>query len=224
MSFESPLRTEPEGAGVHTGEEVEQAIRTLSPGDFKKLRAAAYAVIRGLGLETAGRDHEDLYSEALARTFGGSRGWRRGVDFSHHLVQAMRSIAWTWREYEDRRGQAGVVASPRPAGHPGAAGEPLDPMDPVSPEPDLGTAFLTTRELARFYRQFRNDRQASMVMLGWHRGYTMKEMAQRYRISLQDLQWAARRIRRFAQKIAQEDASRDGRQGGSDDRGEQHER
>lgn len=217
MSFESP-GGEARQAQAHTGEEVEQAIRALSPGDFKKLRAAAYALVRGFGLETAGRDHEDLYSEALARTLEGSRGWRRGVDFLYHLTQAMRSIAWTWREYEDRRKQAGLVASPlRQAGHPEDEGDAQDPMDPISPEPDLGTALHTTRELARFHRKFRGDRQASVVMIGWERGYSMKETAQRYAISLQDLQWAARRIRRFAQKLSREA----GRPGGSDDRGEQ---
>ena len=218
MSFESPLRADPPGHGVHTAEEVEQAIRALSPGDFKKLRAAAYALVRGFGLESVGRDHEDLYSEALTRTLNGSRGWRRGVDFIYHLAQAMRSIAWTWREYQDRREQAGIVAAPGQAGHPEDEDDSRDPMEPVSPLPDLETAYLTTRELARFHRKFRGDRQASMVMLAWQRGYSMKETAQRYGISPQDLQWAARRIRRFAQKISREA----GRQGGSDDRGEPH--
>ncbi len=81
MSFESPgpnPHPESPGTGVHTGEEVEQAIRALSPGDFKTLRATAYSLVRGFGLETAGRDHEDLCSKALKRTFAGSRGWRRG--------------------------------------------------------------------------------------------------------------------------------------------------
>ncbi len=218
MSFESPSQAAP--AAVHTGEEVEQAIRALTPGDFKKLRAAAYALVRGLGLESAGRDHEDLYSEALARTLDDSRGWRRGVDFRHHLTQAMRSIAWTWHGYADRREKAGFVAAPAEAGHPEDEGEAGagDPMDPPSGTPDIETAYLTTRELAMFHRQFRNDRAASVVMLGWERGCTMKEMAQGYGISTQDLQWAARRIRRFAQKNRQEA----GAQGGQHDRGDSH--
>ena len=131
----------------------------------------------------------------------------------------MRSIAWTWREHEDRRARAGLVASPpREGGHPEDEGEAGagDAMDPASGEPDVETAYLTTRELAAFDRRFRNDRAASVVMLGWERGYTMKEMAQKYGISTQDLQWAARRIRRFAQKSRQ-DA---GGHGGQHDRGD----
>ena len=139
----------------------------------------------------------------MARTLNGSRSWRQGVDFLYHLTQAMRSIAWTWREAEDRRAQAGFVASPPPEQDNDGSEHP---MDPASPLPDIETAYLTSRELARFYRKFRNDRAATVMMIGWRRGYTMKEMAPRYGISTQDLQWAARRIRRFAQKTRQGDA------------------
>jgi DNA-directed RNA polymerase specialized sigma24 family protein len=206
MSFEHPGLAEagtatPSDARAHGSEEVEQAIRALTAGDFKKLRAVAYALVRGLDLETAGRDHEDLYSEALTRTLAGSRAWRSGVDFRHHLAQAMRSIAWTWREYEDRRAQAGLVASPpQQGGHPEDDADAEDPMDPPAPDPDLETAYLTSRELARFRRRFRNDRPADVVMHGWQIGESMKELSRRTGITTQDLQWAARRIRRFAQK------------------------
>ncbi len=210
-------------ARAHSDEDIEDAIRALTPGHFKKLRAAAYALVRGLDLETAGRGHEDLYSEALARTLSGSRSWRQGVDFMYHLIQAMRSIAWTWREFEDRRERAGLVGA-LGAGTPEGGEDEV--MDPVSPEPNIETAYLTSRELARFHRRFSDDRPASIVMHGWAQGESMQEMAQRFGIALQDLQWAARRIRRFSQRAAPEDSwqtiRQAVRQAGSRDRGDTH--
>ncbi len=214
MSLQSPRQALP--VEVHSDDDIEAAIRSLTPGHFKKLQAAAYAMVRGLDLETAGRSHEDLYSEALARTLGGSRSWRQGVDFMFHLLQAMRSIAWTWREFEDRRRRAGFVAAPGQAND--LEDTPDDVMNPASPQPDVETSYLTSRELARFHRRFRDDRPASMVMHGWSNGETMKEIAQRTGIAPQDLQWAARRIRRFAQKVAVED----GQPANRHDRGDTH--
>jgi len=215
MSLESPRQAS--AAEAHTGEEVEQAIRALTPGDFKKLRAAAYALVHGLGLETAGRDHEDLYSEAFSRTLAGARSWRRGVDFRHHLGQTMRSIAWTWHRYEERRESAGWVAAPAPPDDPEGARGVEDPMDPASLAPGVENTLYTAGEIGRFLRKFQHDRTASVVLHRWGLGDSMAEMALSTGIGAQDLQWAARRIRRFAQKSGTDG----GRAGGRHDRGEQ---
>ena len=95
-----PVKRKIGGPPVHSPAAVEKAVAGLSRLDLKRLRAAARAILRSLGLHTKVRDEDDLVSEAVTRTLYGSRSWRKGVDFTRHLAEAMRSIAWTWRERE----------------------------------------------------------------------------------------------------------------------------
>lgn len=186
-------------AAYHSEQEVEQAALALRPPDLKRLHAAARAVLRVFGLETADRDHEDLLSEALTRTLSGSRRWKRGVDFVRHLGETLRSVAWTWRERQEVRTRAGLSRSDESAAP--ADGDVDEHPDVFGrPAPDVEGALLAEERVLLIRRHFAGDRGALAVMDAWADGYKAREVRQLTGLSDREYDAAARRIRRFAQR------------------------
>lgn len=75
-------------ASTRSRDEIEEAIRSLPPAGWVRLRKVARAYCRGGTL-----DPDDLLQEALARAIDGSRSCPTDVDVVRFLAEAMRSIA-----------------------------------------------------------------------------------------------------------------------------------
>ena len=184
---------------VHSPAEAERAAADLSLADLKRLRAVAHAIMRRYGVDIAGRDYDDLVSEALARTLDRTRSWRQGVDFLHHLTQSMRSIAWKWFEREAEKREA---AAARPLEHLELAND--DDVAVVerviAPQPDVERAAVARERLQKIVSAFADDPAAKAVLAGWAIGCKGPEIRQRYGMTEKELRAAVRRIRRFAQQ------------------------
>ncbi|MEE8524082.1 MAG: hypothetical protein V3T72_09130 [Thermoanaerobaculia bacterium] len=187
---------------------VEETITALTPADTERLESAAETWIEVFGLDGVGRDHEDLLSEAIARTLAGVRSWRRGVDFLHHLDQTMRSIASSWRKSIARREAAGgrkVRAAELPRRHrrslfPGAH-RFSDTLEQIpSAEPDAETRLLAAESVERFAGHFAGDPAVSAVLAGWFEGLKGPEVQVRSGMTKKQFVAAVLRIRRFAQR------------------------
>src|ERR1700740_2425901 len=92
-----------ESPGTHHDRiEVLAAFRALSEAEMKRLTGyARYRMVPVRGrLHDA--DAEDLFHEALVKTLEGTRPWRRGVPFVHHLLGCMSSITNNWFEQGER--------------------------------------------------------------------------------------------------------------------------
>jgi DNA-directed RNA polymerase specialized sigma24 family protein len=79
-------------------EEIWNAVRGLTRAQLVRLKRFAQWRIRGLGPKALGRSAEDLLGEAICATASGQRIWNDEVDFSAHLLGAMRSISTNWHE------------------------------------------------------------------------------------------------------------------------------
>ena len=188
---------------IHTEAEVESAVAGLTPADLKRLRAVAGAIFSSHGLDPEERDPDDLVAEAVARTLDRTRGWRKGVDFRHHLIQSMRSVGWTWKERQEDRARIGPTVSLAEL-KPAAAAVALraHATDPES-------AAIARDLVRKIERAFAGDRAARAVLAGWASEHKGPEICRRYRLTEKELRAAVRRIRRFAVRL------RDGDPGGS---------
>lgn len=197
-----PVKRKIGGPPVHTPAAVEKAAAGLSRLDRKRLRAAARAILRGFGLHTVVRDDDDLVSEALYRTLSGSRSWRKGVDFTRHLAEAMRSIAWAWREREMEKAEAetGSVDFWDPMAVVSAEEATAELAVLVAPEPDPEQVAIAKEQVRMLERAFADDRVAREVLAGWAIGYKGPEIRRRCGITERELRAAIRRIRRLAQR------------------------
>lgn len=182
---------------AHTGAEIERATAGLEAADLKRLRAVARVLI-GPNVDSAGRDYDDLVSEAVLRTLQGSRAWCRGVDFLHHLAQAMRSVAFEWRQQGQRRAEAGLVPLPESPSGGDDLGQGLVESAP-SLDPGAEARAITRDRLRAMVEAFEDDRAASVVLEGWAAGRKGPEIRRRHGMSEKELRAAMRRIRRFAQ-------------------------
>lgn len=185
----------------HSAAEVEQATAGLETVDLKRLRLIARVLV-GRNVDSAGRDDDDLVSEAVLRTLQGTRAWRRGVDFMHHLAETMRSVAWEWRQQSHRRAEAGLVPLPG-ARQPEtlSAGDDFTP-DPVesavSPDPGAEALAIARDRLRVMVETFADDPTATAVLEGWADGSKGPEIQQRHGMTEKAFRAAVRRIRRFA--------------------------
>ena len=80
-------------------EEIVAAYEALTRLELLRLELFAKWRVRGLGRFALGRGWDDLLGQAVADTYEGRRRWDKdAVDFTGHLVGAMRSISSHWRE------------------------------------------------------------------------------------------------------------------------------
>ncbi len=76
-----------------TDEEVVAAIRSLTNADGVRLGKIARFRARGLAGLGLGLSADDLLQEAIKRTLGRTRRWRKKVPFVMHLSKTIRSIS-----------------------------------------------------------------------------------------------------------------------------------
>ena len=190
----APLQTDVVGdrrreSPFHGADEVRQAAEALTRVDLKRLWAVSRVIIGGYHVDRAGRDYDDLVSEAFLRTLDGSRRWKRGVGFLHHLAEVMRSVACDWKLQESRAALWSRSESAMSA----AANVP-------NPGPSAESVAETRDELQHLIGAFSDDAPARAVIEGWAVGYKSPEIMERHGMSKKEFQTAVRRVRRFAQR------------------------
>lgn len=187
---------------MHDDEAVAKAIAALSRRDLDRIEMAAERWIQIFGLDGIGRDHDDLMSEAVARTLSGKRSWRREVDFVHHLDQTMRSIASSWRKSLARQAAAGgrqVRSSDlAPADDGEESPDPIEEM--ASREAGVEARLIGAQRVEAFESRFAGDLAASAVIAGWAKNLKGPEIQQRAGITKKQFEAAVLRIRRSAQR------------------------
>ncbi|MEE8523538.1 MAG: hypothetical protein V3T72_06370 [Thermoanaerobaculia bacterium] len=194
--------------GVHDDWAVEEAVAALTPADAERLGSAAETWFEVFGIDGAGREPEDLISEAVARTLSGARSWRTDVGFLLHLEIVMRSIASSWRKSLVRERSSGRrqvrTAELPPRGQRSQtadAGRFSDTLEQIpGDEPDAETRLLAADGVERIAGHFAGDPAASAVLAGWFEGLKGPEIQTRSAMTKKQFVAAALRIRRFAQR------------------------
>ena len=103
--------TEPRPA---TQEEIEEALGALTPAQIVQLKKSSQFRHRSLGPRGAGRNEDDLLSDAVIAILGGRRKWfRENCTFMALLQNVMRSLASHIRD-----------------------GKAIDAFDEISPNPE----------------------------------------------------------------------------------------
>ncbi len=188
------------GSEIHDVAEVERAILELGRADGVRLHTAAVALIRGFHVDPVPHDHEDLLAEAVTRTLAGERGWRRGVDFVHHLIQVMRSIASDWRRRLVRRAEAGA-GERREAELLGSVkkgeADPPDPYGhPVARERGREAAMIAAARVEEVKRLFDDDPEITQVIACLELDMNGRQMREHTGMSQRQLVTATQRMRR----------------------------
>jgi len=102
-------------ATYHDKVEVLAAWGALSEAEIGRLMGfARYRMIPVTG-RLDDSDAKELLHEALVKTLEGTRQWRHGVQFTHHLFGCMRSISHNWFEQAGRNTELSDVPAPSPS-------------------------------------------------------------------------------------------------------------
>jgi len=178
--------------------EVDRAIKALTPAELLRLEQFARFRIRGLGRAAAGREWEDLLSEALLRTLIGAedsqsgRHWNKKVTFFQHLKWAVSSIADVWKrqfkETSTYRVSELLVQN--------AEGQEHSPLEHVASEHTTADQRLIEKdEENRVLAEFKDDAEATLILQGWMDGLKRNEIMSQYGLVREKYTAAVRRIR-----------------------------
>jgi DNA-directed RNA polymerase specialized sigma24 family protein len=183
-----------------TVEEIRQAIADLTQAQLIRLRKYAYQRHGLLGFRTAGRNPEDLLSEALIAVLDGRRKWKKSsVDMLGLLLGTIKSMS-----------------SHMAAGKPADAFDELTPLAQEDDAPDpldqvsSSTVPLPSDELAaieldgRIRTQFRDDADALTIYEGFCEGMKPSEIRD-CGFTSQQFDTAAKRLRRGINKMIEGD-------------------
>lgn len=165
--------------------EIRAAIESLTAEELLRMRQFAVWRWRALG-NNAGRDHEDLLQEAVARTVAGDRLWNeRSVSFTTHLIGAMRSISSHW---------AAELAGRSPVEIDAAGGNLIEtlPSPTVGPEMELAAK----QEIEAIERLLADDAAALRLLDCIRRGMSGPETQQATGYSKTEYETVMKRMRR----------------------------
>lgn len=166
-------------------DEIGPAFDGLSRDDKLKLYAVEAILRRGTGFGEG-----DLLRETICRALEGDRKCPRDITFMAFLVMTMKSIASHARDKCRRT----VVAADPP--EPVCADRP-DAVIAPSPEDEL----IATSVLREIHRQFEDDEEATLVLMGWAEGLRGKELREATGLDQADLDYTIKRIRARARKL-----------------------
>jgi hypothetical protein len=190
-----------------TREEVVTAVEAITPRELRRLERYARRRIFGLRRAARGRDWEDLLREAVADTYEGSRRWNKeSVDFSRHLIGAMRSISSHWRDQFD----PGEAFSESEVTHVSPEGKLTNPMlEAASPAADPERELEAKQEVERIGGIASKNPLAWLIMDGWRGGMTGPEIREALEVSQKDyetaLKWLRRNVRPKTDKEGRDD-------------------
>ena len=158
---------------------------------FRGAGHAAYR-IRGLGRAARSRTVDDLLGEAQLRTLIGTRHWNRNVDFVQHLKGAMQSIATCWKQKSSDT-ETYLMSEVLMFS---AEGQEISPLETVaSGEAAADRSLIAKEEVARIFRMFTDDREATQVLEGWYDDLKPKAIRQKYGLDEKKFAAAKKRIR-----------------------------
>jgi hypothetical protein len=188
--FEIELIEEPEAEVKPEAETLEEEIRQLTPAQLVSLKEYARWRMTWLGPRAAGRDHEDLISEAVSATLAGERARREGIALYQHLIGAMRSISSKWfnKKRPDVQIESDLI-NPAEAAAPNLLERAATNINPER--------VLSAKEkLERVRKLFSNDLICSKVVELLALGYSEAGIRTELQISKQQYGTALKRIRR----------------------------
>jgi len=180
---------------------VRAALESLKPSQLVRLQTYARWRYRIVGKKAAGRDWEDLLSEAMMSALDGRRSWdHRRVDIYSFLIGAMRSISSRW--YAKRSVEFGEADLPSLQ---------LDPDETVPTTLDLFTStaagsdpeqVAVADELFRKCKEaLRDDDQALQMFDLLSFGMNGKEIVATLNVSFEAYAATAKRLRRRLRKV-----------------------
>lgn len=206
---EEPSSTE---GGIATPQEIEAAIKELTPANFQRLRKVAQYCLFVLYYYGGCRDTvEDLLQSAIVKVLDGTRGWRKEkVDFVGHLAGIIESDA---SHALERYSRGGANMEPIPVSElvrVTEEGDDCNPLDRIAFDPKSPEAELIDREsrqatgdlVGRVLILFENDEQASEVLLHRLDGHKGPEIQKRMGISKKEYATVDQRIRRGFSKFS----------------------
>jgi DNA-directed RNA polymerase specialized sigma24 family protein len=176
------------GSGDYANREL-TAVRSLTLLQFIRLRRFARWRMRGLGRKAAGRNDEDLLSEAITATIAGDRTWREGVDFYQHLLGAMRSISTSWHQKHE-------VDLYLESELQQTADDSREPLDRVVTTLDPERILTAKEELQHIRELFAKDAVASRIVELLAMGWTAEQICAQLQMSARAYGAAIKRIRR----------------------------
>jgi len=169
--------------------EVVEAIQALSTAELAKLgRFARYRVFTVGPRAARGRTARDLLADAMTATLDDTRRWRKGtIEFTIHLIGAMRSISNHWCYERETTGPAPTRE--------GEAGE-------ITAQTVDVDARLDAEALAgRIEEFFKDDALALEIIDGLKAGMSRQEIREILTLSEQQYDTAMKRIRRGVDKL-----------------------
>lgn len=162
---------------LHTREEVAQAFRRLRAPILLKLSALARNWVRKSGQ----RDADDLLAEAFTRALAGTRRWPVGVSLLSFMNGVMKSVADAWRDQE--------------------AAAVLVDLDETNIAGDGGRAAGEFHDaLAKMQALLAFDRDARVILEGFARGSTKREIMAAQAMDETTYDTAKRRMARLVSK------------------------
>jgi hypothetical protein len=172
-----------------TDEEVVAAIRSLTDADGVRLRKVARFRARGLAGLGLGLSADDLLQEAIKRTLGGTRRWRKKVPFVMHLSKTIRSIS----SHAPDELKDGVVV-------PASSGEDSDgrhdgvALVSLLVDPERAAAVL--EQFTKLERKFTDDAEVALVLEGLASGMKGPEIQHDLQITETQYETIMTRLRR----------------------------
>ena len=177
--------------------EVDRAIEALTPSKLLKLQKSAAFWVRVRGLTAHNRTADDLLSEGLLRTLIGAedaqngRHWKEGIDFELHLKETMRSISDSWRRQSEKEAHH-ILELPIPDAD---VQEHSLLENLASPEAAADRSLIAKEKVARIFRMFKDDTEATQVLQGLDDGLRPNEIRQKYGLDKNKFAAAVKRIR-----------------------------
>jgi hypothetical protein len=172
-----------------TDEEVVAAIRSLTNTDGVRLGKIARFRARGLAGLGLGLSADDLLQEAIKRTLGRARRWRKKVPFVMHLSKTIRSIS----SHAPDELKDGVVLPA--AGREDSDGR-LDGVALVSQLGDPERAAAVLEQFAKIEKKFTDDPEVALVVEGLASGMKGPEIQRDLQITETQYETIMTRLRR----------------------------
>lgn len=185
-----------------TPDEILKAIEALTEGQLVKLQRYAKYRMRGLGRKAAGRDHEDLLTEAMTATLAGNRRWNsQAIDFFTHLVGVMRSISSHWAEQfspQEAYLESEIFS-------PGSNREGSLFINEPSDVPSADRVMSAKEEVRRIEAHFASDPLIPKLLDGLKEGLTGPELQARYHLTKRAYETGMKRLRRGIAAMEEKD-------------------
>lgn len=177
--------------------EVRRAMATLTVEDKLRLKRAAAFWVQVRGLTAHDGTADELLSEAQFKTLIGAkdtqqgRHWNRDVDLVWYLSEAMRSISTNWKRQSKKEKHIGLELPAHDA-----EGHEQSPLKYLpSPEAAADRILIAKEKVARIFRMFKDDTEATQVLQGLDDGLRPNEIRQKYGLDKNKFAAAVKRIR-----------------------------